>query len=322
MTYRSSLVAFFSPILLLLSPLSGPSAEEAAACLACHQDQAGVLDTRHGTPGDPDSPAGSGRACSACHGENDAHPDDPPRQPVPRTLHPGDRPRAGADRSLHGVPRGKPAPRLLGIGAARTQRCALQRLPRRACAAPSRLGRRLHQARPVGLPPRQHGAGAGIRNLHPLPQAGAHRDREALPPPRRGRQGLLLQLPQPPRRPEPGDDPARNPQRAVLELSRRQAGPLPVPAPGGRGELPLLPQPPRVLARETPERTGPQPLPGLPRLVPAPGDRLQRRPGVRPDPRVSGQEREHPVRRPVVPQLPQRHPRSNAPATRGKYLTR
>ncbi len=83
MTYRSSLVAFFSPILLLLSPLSGPSAEEAAACLACHQDQAGVLDTRHGTPGDPDSPAGSGRACSACHGENDAHPDDPRGNPFP-----------------------------------------------------------------------------------------------------------------------------------------------------------------------------------------------------------------------------------------------
>lgn len=46
-------------------------------CLSCHKDQAGVLETKHGAKGDPGSPVGSGKACSACHGDNPNHASNP-----------------------------------------------------------------------------------------------------------------------------------------------------------------------------------------------------------------------------------------------------
>ncbi|MBN1570535.1 MAG: DmsE family decaheme c-type cytochrome [Acidobacteria bacterium] len=44
-----------------------------AACLSCHKDQAGLMDTMHGAKSDPASPVGAGKACSACHGVNPNH---------------------------------------------------------------------------------------------------------------------------------------------------------------------------------------------------------------------------------------------------------
>ena len=52
-------------------------------CLKCHKKQAGVLETKHGAKEDPGSPAGSGRACSACHGENSNHISNPSKNPHP-----------------------------------------------------------------------------------------------------------------------------------------------------------------------------------------------------------------------------------------------
>ena len=46
-------------------------------CLSCHKDQAGVLETKHGAKGDPGSPVGSSKACSACHGDNPNHASNP-----------------------------------------------------------------------------------------------------------------------------------------------------------------------------------------------------------------------------------------------------
>jgi len=56
---------------------SGYSRKGADTCLACHDEDANVLDIfrgRHGVPSDPDSPFGHGQLqCEACHGPGDEH---------------------------------------------------------------------------------------------------------------------------------------------------------------------------------------------------------------------------------------------------------
>lgn len=52
-------------------------------CLACHKAQAGIMETKHGVKGDPGSPVGSGQACSACHGVNQNHISNPAENPHP-----------------------------------------------------------------------------------------------------------------------------------------------------------------------------------------------------------------------------------------------
>jgi DmsE family decaheme c-type cytochrome len=52
-------------------------------CLRCHPDQAGILETKHGVEGDPGSPVGRNQACSACHGLNPNHASDPAKNPHP-----------------------------------------------------------------------------------------------------------------------------------------------------------------------------------------------------------------------------------------------
>ena len=58
-------------------------------------------------------------------------------------------------------------------------------------------------------------------------------------------------------------------------LPRRQARPVRVQPSAGRGELRDLPQPARLRARQAAERIGAEPVPGLPRLVAAPGHDLR-----------------------------------------------
>jgi len=53
------------------------------SCLACHPKQAGIMQTKHGIASDSGSPVGSGKACSACHGENPAHAASPAANPHP-----------------------------------------------------------------------------------------------------------------------------------------------------------------------------------------------------------------------------------------------
>lgn len=52
-------------------------------CLTCHKDQEGVMKTKHGVKSDPRSPVGSGNACTACHGHNPNHAGDPKGNPHP-----------------------------------------------------------------------------------------------------------------------------------------------------------------------------------------------------------------------------------------------
>jgi DmsE family decaheme c-type cytochrome len=71
-------------VLLLALPFKSALAQtDPQVCLGCHQNQAGVLQNKHGVKGDARSPLGSGKACSACHGENAAHPSDPAKNPLP-----------------------------------------------------------------------------------------------------------------------------------------------------------------------------------------------------------------------------------------------
>ena len=74
------------PVILFLPVTRDQSAfaqSDPQACLACHKDQAGIMQTKHGIQSDSSSPAGSGKACSACHGENPAHAKSPAENPHP-----------------------------------------------------------------------------------------------------------------------------------------------------------------------------------------------------------------------------------------------
>jgi DmsE family decaheme c-type cytochrome len=46
-------------------------------CAGCHQSQTGIANTKHGVTGDSRTPAGSGKTCTACHGDAAAHLQDP-----------------------------------------------------------------------------------------------------------------------------------------------------------------------------------------------------------------------------------------------------
>jgi DmsE family decaheme c-type cytochrome len=46
-------------------------------CVGCHQSQASIANTRHGGGDDARTPAGQGKACTACHGNASAHLQDP-----------------------------------------------------------------------------------------------------------------------------------------------------------------------------------------------------------------------------------------------------
>jgi DmsE family decaheme c-type cytochrome len=56
---------------------------EIQQCLPCHKDKEGIMNTKHGAKSDPNSPVGTGKACTACHGLNPNHASDPKANPNP-----------------------------------------------------------------------------------------------------------------------------------------------------------------------------------------------------------------------------------------------
>ena len=70
MVIRSVLISTVVLISFLVLTASGEDvlaqAEKGMDCLRCHQDQAGILETKHGAGADPGSPVGRGGACAAC----------------------------------------------------------------------------------------------------------------------------------------------------------------------------------------------------------------------------------------------------------------
>jgi DmsE family decaheme c-type cytochrome len=87
MASRSFAIYFYASLLFIfLLALPGHSAlaqTDPQLCLNCHKAQAGVMETKHGVKSDPNSPFGSGRACSACHGNNPMHMSNPAANPHP-----------------------------------------------------------------------------------------------------------------------------------------------------------------------------------------------------------------------------------------------
>jgi DmsE family decaheme c-type cytochrome len=73
-------------VLLLGLPLKAAYAQaDPSSCLSagCHENQSGILHTKHAVKGDGRTPFGSGKACSACHGDNPNHTKDPKANPQP-----------------------------------------------------------------------------------------------------------------------------------------------------------------------------------------------------------------------------------------------
>ncbi len=103
------------------------------------------------------------------------------------------------DRRVHVVPRGAAAPFRLGVGRAQEIRRFLHRLPRH----PWRPGRGQLQERQGRLvrggAVRDHAAATGVQGVHRVPPRPARRDRQAVAPPDRRRQGGLPRLPRPAR---------------------------------------------------------------------------------------------------------------------------
>ncbi len=87
-------------------------------------------------------------------------------------------------------------------------------------------------------------------------------------------------------------------QRALLRLPRRKARSVRLGAPAGRGELHELPHAARQPPGQAARAEGPQSLPGVPRLLAAPGHRLRRQDGLR------RQRAVQPVLRPILLELP------------------
>jgi DmsE family decaheme c-type cytochrome len=82
--FAISVVISLLLIFLLFAPVqSGLAQTDPQVCLACHKDQAGIMETKHGAKGDAGSPVGSGKACSACHGENPNHISNPAQNKHP-----------------------------------------------------------------------------------------------------------------------------------------------------------------------------------------------------------------------------------------------
>lgn len=62
------------PVLAQAPPAAPAPAAEAKVCLKCHEEAyAGISETKHGARGDPRSPFGTGRECQACHGDATEH---------------------------------------------------------------------------------------------------------------------------------------------------------------------------------------------------------------------------------------------------------
>jgi DmsE family decaheme c-type cytochrome len=71
---------------LVISPASRfvvAQTDSQKECLRCHQKQAGILETKHGAQSDTHSPTGKGQACAACHGNNPNHASNPKKNPHP-----------------------------------------------------------------------------------------------------------------------------------------------------------------------------------------------------------------------------------------------
>ena len=87
MVIRSVLISTVVLISFLVLTASGEDvlaqAEKGMDCLRCHQDQAGILETKHGAGADPGSPVGRGEACAACHGINIQHESNPSQHKHP-----------------------------------------------------------------------------------------------------------------------------------------------------------------------------------------------------------------------------------------------
>ena len=78
--FATSFVFFF---LIFLPNRQSFAQADPQECLRCHPNQAGIVETKHGVEGDPKSPVGSHQACSACHGLNPNHASDPAKNPHP-----------------------------------------------------------------------------------------------------------------------------------------------------------------------------------------------------------------------------------------------
>jgi DmsE family decaheme c-type cytochrome len=88
MVRRSLAISFTSSFLFFIFLLLLPSGyvfgqADPQSCLRCHQKQAGILETKHGVMSDPRSPVGRGQACSSCHGTNSNHTSNPMQNPHP-----------------------------------------------------------------------------------------------------------------------------------------------------------------------------------------------------------------------------------------------
>jgi DmsE family decaheme c-type cytochrome len=89
MVRRFSMILCKTCFLLFIFSLSASNrstfaqADPQGECLRCHQKQAAIMQTKHGVKSDPRSPVGSGKACVACHGNNPNHAGDPKKNPHP-----------------------------------------------------------------------------------------------------------------------------------------------------------------------------------------------------------------------------------------------
>jgi DmsE family decaheme c-type cytochrome len=83
--YAIASIAFLACVFYfsIASPCALAQADPQKECLRCHQKQVGILQTKHGVLSDPRSPAGKGQTCAACHGINPNHASDPVKNPHP-----------------------------------------------------------------------------------------------------------------------------------------------------------------------------------------------------------------------------------------------
>jgi len=83
----SSAITFATSLLFVVFlglPLKAAHAQtDPSTCFGCHKDQEGLLHTKHAVKGDARTPFGSGKACSAGHGDNPKHASDPKANPQP-----------------------------------------------------------------------------------------------------------------------------------------------------------------------------------------------------------------------------------------------
>jgi DmsE family decaheme c-type cytochrome len=72
-SFRISVTAFLLHALFFAHGRFASAQSDPQICLDCHKDQAGIMETKHGARGEPGSPAEIGKACFSCHGENAKH---------------------------------------------------------------------------------------------------------------------------------------------------------------------------------------------------------------------------------------------------------